>query len=135
MPTSSENPDKPQGPRRPSRISVILLAAVLVALAALVASFYFPRLRLSPAPLVAYAPGCIITKSRFVPTDFTEIPIPSVSALPTESRERALRAVNFTQCPCGCGVSLAGCVVQRRDCPVSPGLVKKAVALATASPH
>lgn len=131
MPMSSANlaPDKRPGSKSgPSRASVILLAVVLAAMAALALSFYLPRDRLTPAPLIEYPRGCVRLKSNFVPTAVTEAPFPGVNALPAKVKNQVMLYLNMTPCSCGCAESVAACLLQNPQCKISPDLMKRELA-------
>lgn len=128
---SSENLAPPEPPARtdgPSRASLILLTAALAAMAGLVASFYPPRARLAPAPLLAPARGCIKRKLRFVPSDVTGVPFAAVNALPAQAKYQALLYLNMTSCGCGCGQSAAACLLRNPQCKAGSEMMKQTLA-------
>lgn len=128
MSSANSAPDKLPGPKSgPSRASVILLAVVLAAMAALAWSFY-PRVHLTPAPLIAYPRECARMRSTFIPTAVTEVPSPGVNALPAKAKNRVMLHLNMTPCSCGCAESVAACILQNPHCKISPDLTKQEIA-------
>jgi len=129
---SSQKPDRTEtsaAPQSgPSRAPLILLAVVMVLLAAQVASFYPSMPRLTPAPLVAYPPGCIAASHVFVPTNVTRFPGPGLESLPASARNRALLRINMQECTCGCAQSIVACQLSNPHCATSRKLLEQAVA-------
>jgi cytochrome c biogenesis protein CcmG/thiol:disulfide interchange protein DsbE len=58
---------------------------------------------------------------------YSEIPGIDFTKLTAEQREAVLKRLNTQNCGCGCGMTLAQCRHEDRNCPVSPGLVAQIV--------
>jgi len=112
----------------PSRASLIFLAVILALLVALVAAFYPSMPHLTPAPLVAYPPGCIPASQVFVPTNVTRFPDPGLQSLPASAKNRAMLRINMEPCSCGCSQSIVACRLSNPQCATSRKLLEQAVA-------
>ena len=127
MPSSASNSSEPDGPAQP-RTGVALLVLALGALAGLVWAISPARPNLKPAPLRPQPSGCPRLPVEFVPTNSTEVPGVPMDSLTKEQKEHALLRMNMEPCPCGCNLSIAGCLVEHPQCPVAKGLAQKIVA-------
>ena len=52
----------------------------------------------------------------------TELPDVDLAGLSPEQKELALEVLRELDCPCGCGMKLAQCRIEDRDCRTSPRL-------------
>ena len=56
-----------------------------------------------------------------------ELGVINFSALSSSEKRVALRAANSARCTCGCGLTVAQCLVNDTSCDVSKGMAKKVV--------
>jgi len=132
MPSSTSNSNEPAGPA-PPRTGVAALVLTLVVLAGLVWAISPAHPHLQPAPLRPAPSDCPKLPVEFVPTNSTQIPGIPLEKLTKEQKYHALFRVNMEPCPCGCNLSIAGCLLEHPQCPVAKGLAEKIVAEETAT--
>lgn len=128
MSSAESNSNEPQPAPGPPKGSIAAVVVSLALLAALAWAIRPRRTNFKPAPLDPQPPGCLMLPHSFVPTNLTEIPDPSLDALPPAARNRALLRMNMQPCPCGCNLSVASCRVSNPNCEASADLAKQIIA-------
>ena len=123
--SNSTEPVARPGPPGSSPSSVALVVGMIALLAALVWAMSPSQPRVSPAPLEPVSAGCLKGPKDFQPTNVTDLPGPGLEGLGHAQRNRVLLRLNMEPCTCGCGMSIAACRVQNRDCATSQELVQR----------
>ncbi len=111
-----------------------MVAATLALLAVMAWAFAPDRPAFKPAPLAPPSGDCLKVRREFLPSNATEIPDSSLTALTPAQKNRALYRLNMEPCTCGCSLSVAACRASNPDCEVSKALAEKIIAEVRSAP-